>query len=107
MSSTLPLTLLSLEKLIETDNNLIVLDCYATWCGPCKKISEPINKMAEKYDNNISVLKADMDECEDISIKYRITSLPTILFFKHGQEIDRVVGSNMELIYSKVETYWK
>jgi len=110
MSSKLPITLLSLAQLIETENRLIVVDCYAEWCGPCKKIAPDISGLESKYknDNNgILVLKVDIDECDDIAAKFEIKSLPTILYFKHGKLIDKFIGANMEEIEKKIVTYWQ
>jgi thioredoxin 1 len=107
MSSKLPITLLSLQQLIETENRLIVVDCYAEWCGPCKKISPDISGLEVKYNNEILVLKVDIDECDDISSAFEIKSLPTILYFKHGKLIDKFIGANMEEIEKKIVRYWK
>ena len=113
MSSKLPITFLSLEKLIETENRLIVLDCYAEWCGPCKRIAPEISNLETKYPTDLNgnggvlVLKADIDECDDIAAKYNIKQLPTILYFKHGRLIDKFIGANMEEIEKKIITYWK
>jgi len=110
MSSKLPITLLSLQQLIESENRLIVVDCYAEWCGPCKKIAPAIAELEDKYKNNnnsIIVLKVDVDECDDISNAYQIKSLPTILYFKHGQLVDKNIGANMEEIEKKIVRYWQ
>ena len=112
MSSKLPITLLSLQQLVETENRLIVVDCYAEWCGPCKKIAPAISLLEDKYKNNnnnngILVLKVDIDECDDISKEYEIKSLPTILYFKHGKLIDKFIGANMEEIEKKIVIYWQ
>jgi len=109
MSSKLPITLLSLQQLVESETRLIVVDCYADWCGPCKRIAPAISGLEDKYktNNGILVLKVDIDECDDIAGKYEIKSLPTILYFKHGQLIDRFIGANMEEIEKKIVTYWQ
>ena len=110
MSSKLPITQLSLEQLIKNENRLIVVDCYAEWCGPCKKIAPEISLLEEKFknDNNgILVLKVDIDECDDIASAYDIKSLPTILYFKHGKLIDKFIGANMEEIEKKIVRYWQ
>lgn len=110
MSSKLPITLLSLEQLIETENRLIVVDCYAEWCGPCKKIAPDIAILEDKYkndNNSILVLKVDIDDCDDISNAFEIKSLPTILYFKHGKLIDKFIGANMEEIEKKIIRYWQ
>lgn len=107
MSSRLPLTLLSLEQLIESEERLIVLDCYAEWCGPCKRLAPFIENLETAYNNSIVVLKADVDECDDIAAKFGVQSLPTILFFKHGRLIDQNIGASQEAISQKINLYWK
>jgi thioredoxin 1 len=70
-----------------------VVDLWATWCGPCRAIAPIIAQLAEQYDGKIVVGKCDVEENDDIAIEYRVSSIPTILFFKGGQLVDRLVGA--------------
>jgi len=100
-----PLTLLSLKQLIETEKRLIVLDFYAKWCEPCNKISKDVNELESKYDNRILVLKVDVEECDDITEHFKINSMPTFLFIKNNKLIDTVKGANMSLVNQTIVLY--
>ena len=69
-----------------------VIDFWATWCGPCRIVSPIISEMAEKYDGKIVVGKCDVEENEDLAAEFGIRNIPTILFFKQGEVVEKVVG---------------
>lgn len=71
----------------------LVLDFWATWCGPCRTISPIIASLAEEYDGKIIVGKCDVEENDDLAAEFGIRSIPTILFFKNGQLADKFVGA--------------
>ena len=71
----------------------LVVDFWADWCGPCKMISPIISQLAEEYDGKLTVAKCNVEECEDIAVEYGIRNIPTILFFKNGEVVDRMVGA--------------
>ena len=80
------------ENLKNGDKPLVV-DFWATWCGPCRIVAPIIAKMAEKYDGQIVVGKCDVEENEELAVEYGIRNIPTILFFKGGQIVDKMVGA--------------
>ncbi len=71
----------------------LVVDFWATWCGPCRMIAPVISELAEQYDGKIVVGKCDVEENEDIAMEFGIRNIPTILFFKGGQVVDKLVGA--------------
>lgn len=71
----------------------LVVDFWAEWCGPCKMISPIISDLAEEYDNKIVVGKCNVEENEGIAAEFGIRNIPTLLFFKNGQLIDKFVGA--------------
>ena len=73
-----------------------VIDFWATWCGPCRMIAPIIEKMAKKYEGQIVVGKCDVEENEDLATMYNIRNIPTVLFFKSGVVIDKLVGAQGE-----------
>ena len=71
----------------------LVLDFWATWCGPCRMVSPILSELAEKYDGKIVVGKCDVEENEELAVEFGIRNIPTILFFKGGQVVDKLVGA--------------
>jgi len=70
-----------------------VIDLWATWCGPCRAIAPIIAELAEKYDGKIIVGKCDVEEADEVAAELRIRNIPTILFFKNGEQVDKLVGA--------------
>lgn len=71
----------------------VVLDFYATWCGPCKKIAPYIEELAEQYAGQVIVGKCDVDNNNDLSIRFGVRNIPTVLFIKNGEVVDKSVGA--------------
>ena len=71
----------------------LVVDLWATWCGPCKMIGPVISEFANDYDGNIVVGKCNIEDNDDIAIDYGVRNIPTILFFKNGELVDKFVGA--------------
>jgi thioredoxin len=70
----------------------VVVDAYADWCGPCRALAPLLERAAELYAGRLKFLKVDIDEDPDVAEVYRVEGVPTLLFFRDGQLIDRVVG---------------
>mgnify|MGYP000653193741 FL=1 len=83
----------------------VVIDCWATWCGPCKAMSPLIDQLAEEYEGKVVIGKYNVDEEGDLATEYRVMSLPTILFFKNGEKTSiRLAGSQTrETLVAKIE----
>lgn len=79
------------EEINNTDK-LVLVDFFATWCGPCKMLSPIISEIASDYSNSIKVCKVNVDENQKLALKYNIVSVPTIIFFKNGEEIKSSIG---------------
>ena len=69
------------------------MDFWATWCGPCRMVGPVISELAKEYDGKITVGKCDVEENEDLAVEFGIRNIPTILFFKNGQVVDKLVGA--------------
>lgn len=80
----------------------VVIDFWATWCGPCMRMAPVIDELATEYDNQVVIGKYNVEEESDLSNTYRITALPTILFFKNGKKTDiRLTGSQTKASISE------
>lgn len=77
---------------ITNTNKLVLVDFFATWCGPCKMLSPIISEIANSYSNSIKVCKVNIDENQDLALKYNISSIPTLIFFKDGKLVKSSVG---------------
>ena len=75
------------------DTKLVVVDFWATWCGPCRMLSPILDEVEEEMADKISVVKVNVDDADQIAMQYRIMSIPTLLFFKNGQIVDKTVGA--------------
>ena len=71
----------------------LVVDFWAEWCGPCKMIGPVISQLAEEYDGKIVVGKCNVEDCEDIAMELGIRNIPTLIFFKNGEIVDKFVGA--------------
>lgn len=78
---------------LKNGNLPFVVDFWATWCGPCRMVGPIISEMAEKYDGKIVVGKCDVEENEDLAAEFGIRNIPTILFFKNGEVVDKLIGA--------------
>ena len=71
----------------------LVVDLWATWCGPCRMLAPIISELATEYDGRIVVGKCDVEDNDDIAMEYGVRNIPTVLFFKGGQLVDKFVGA--------------
>ena len=79
----------------------LVVDFWATWCGPCRAIAPYIEELAKEYDGKIVVGKCDVEENDDIVMEFGVRNIPTILFFKNGEVVDRLVGGQSKSAIQK------
>ena len=71
----------------------LVVDLWATWCGPCRMVAPIISELAQEYDGKLVVGKCDVEENDDIAMEFGVRNIPTVLFFKGGQLVDKFVGA--------------
>ena len=78
---------------LKNGNQPLVVDFWATWCGPCRMVGPVISELAEEYDGRITVGKCDVEENEDLALDFGVRNIPTIVFIKGGQVVDKIVGA--------------
>ena len=72
---------------------LMLIDCWAEWCGPCRMIAPVIDELAQDYAGRVTVAKLNVDENPEIAMRFDIMSIPTLLIMKNGKEVDRIIGA--------------
>lgn len=80
------------KDIIATDK-LVMVDFWATWCGPCRAIAPFVEELAKEYEGRAVIAKCNVDECQEVPVQYGIRNIPTLLFFKNGQLVDKMVGA--------------
>lgn len=93
MGKAIPVSATTWETEVGKAANLVLVDFWAVWCGPCQVVAPIVDELANEYDGKIKVLKLNTDEHPDIAGRYGIMSIPTLLFFKNGQPVEKVVGA--------------
>ena len=81
----------SFEKEVLQSEKPVVLDLFATWCGPCKMLRPVLEELSEEH-NEVKFVSVDVDEESEIAMKYGVSSIPCLVFLKNGEEVDRSVG---------------
>ena len=82
----------SFDELL-ADEKLVIVDFWATWCGPCRMLSPLLDEVEEEMADKVTVVKVNVDDADEIAMRFRIMSIPTLLFFKNGQIVDKTVGA--------------
>ncbi|KAH8390667.1 hypothetical protein KR215_009572, partial [Drosophila sulfurigaster] len=81
-------------QLANAGEKLVVIDFFATWCSPCKKIEPKLKELAQQYADKLIILKVDVNKCEDIAMENNVSTIPTFLFLKNSEKVDQFSGSN-------------
>ena len=86
------LTKQNFEEEVLKQKGLVLVDFFATWCGPCKMIAPVLSQIAEEYKEKVKVGKVNVDEENELAMQYQISSIPTLILFKDGEVTDILIG---------------
>lgn len=95
----LQITDATLDEVLKTDK-LVMIDFWAEWCGPCKMVGPIVEQLSEEYKEQVVVGKIDVDNNDEATSKYGIRNIPTVLFIKNGEIVDKVVGAGSKNIFT-------
>jgi thioredoxin 1 len=81
------------QQEVEQHKGLVMVDFWATWCGPCHMVAPIMDQLADKYKGRVKVMKVDVDANQATAMRFNVRSIPSILFFKDGRHVDTLVGA--------------
>jgi thioredoxin len=93
VGKAIPVSSTTWDSEVEKAQGLVLVDFWAVWCGPCQMVAPIVDELATEYNGKLKVMKLNTDENPDIAGRYGIMSIPTLLFFKGGQPVEKVVGA--------------
>ena len=92
MAAPVKVTDSTFEQMVVKSDKLVLVDFWAEWCGPCKMIAPILDQIAQELDDKLVIGKLDIDENQDTAMAFGVMSIPTLLLFKDGEPVDRIVG---------------
>ncbi|XP_059220770.1 thioredoxin-2 [Stomoxys calcitrans] len=93
------------QQLENAGDKLVVVDFFATWCGPCKMIAPHLEELSKEYAGKVVFVKVDVDDCEDVAMEYGISSMPTFIFIKNKEKLETFSGANADKLTKLVQQH--
>ena len=90
------------EEQVLNSKGVVIVDFWADWCAPCKALAPILEKVAEKHEDSVKIAKLNVDENQDIAMRYQITGIPTVKFFKDGKEVETIIGLQTQGVYEEL-----
>lgn len=90
------------DEVVMKSDKPVIVDFWATWCGPCRMVGPIMEELANDYDGRVQVTKVNVDDQGELAAKFKIMSIPTVLAFKNGELTDKVVGARSKEEFSEI-----
>lgn len=100
-ATTVELTDSNFENEVLSSDVPVLVDFWAEWCGPCKKIGPVVDELADEYGGKLKVGKVNVDDNSEVSMKYQIRSIPALMIFKNGEVVDQIIGAVPKSVLKK------
>jgi thioredoxin 1 len=102
VAETIHLTDTNFDEVLVATEGLVMVDFWAEWCGPCRAIAPVLEELAAASEGRVTLMKVNVDENHALAARYGIQSIPTVLFFKEGAVVDRVLGAASRAVLQSV-----
>lgn len=99
--TTLELTDSNFEELVLNAEHPVLVDFWAEWCGPCRRVGPLVDELSQEYQGKAVIGKVDVDSNPQVSMKYQIRSIPALLIFKNGEVVDQIIGAVPKSVLKK------
>ena len=96
-----------LQQLIAGSGKVCLIDFYADWCGPCRRLAPVINQLADEFKGEVSIIKINVDKFSELAGKYGANSIPTVIITKDGKQVEKVIGAGSFKKYSELLKKYK
>jgi thioredoxin 1 len=93
MSNAIPVTDTSFDAEVLKSGTPVLVDFWAPWCGPCRAVGPTVDAIAQEFSGRVKVVKLNTDEEQQVAIKYGVVNIPTLMLFKNGEMVERVMGN--------------
>ncbi len=100
MATPLTVTDQDFEQAVLMSDTLVMVDFWATWCASCRMVAPIVDELAAEYAGRAAIVKANVDDNAEHTMRYQIRGTPTIIFFRDGEEVDRIVGAGKKSHYT-------